>query len=65
MSVVGGARCVRPDRHQLEWRVVDPEGLLPLDHRARVVWGGHGFHAVIVPASPPCSQLLAHLYHLL
>ena len=39
MSLVGSARCVRPNRHQLEWRVVDLDRLLPADHRARVVWG--------------------------
>ena len=30
---------MRPNRHQLEWRVVDLDGTLALDHRARVVWG--------------------------
>jgi len=32
------ARVVRPDRRQLRWDMVDLEGLLPGDHRARVVW---------------------------
>jgi len=34
----GGARVDRPDRTQLHWDMVDLEGLLPKDHRARVVW---------------------------
>jgi transposase len=32
------ARVVRPDRRQLRWEMVDLEGLLPGDHRARLVW---------------------------
>ena len=32
------ARVVRPDRRQVRWDMVDLEGLLPADHRARVVW---------------------------
>ena len=32
------ARVVRPDRHQLRWDMIDLEGLLPADHRARLVW---------------------------
>jgi transposase len=32
------ARVVRPDRQQLRWDMVDLEGLLPADHRARLVW---------------------------
>ena len=39
MSDGSGARCLRPNRDQLEWRMVDLDGLLPPDHRARVVWG--------------------------
>ena len=35
---MGEARVVRPDRRQLRWDMVDLEGLLPADHRARVVW---------------------------
>ena len=35
---MGEARVVRPDRRQLRWDMVDLEGLLPGDHRARVVW---------------------------
>jgi transposase len=31
-------RVVRPDRRQLRWDMVDLEGLLPADHRARIVW---------------------------
>jgi transposase len=29
---------VRPDRRQLRWDMIDLEGLLPADHRARLVW---------------------------
>jgi len=32
------ARVVRPDRRQLRWDMIDLEGLLPADHRARLVW---------------------------
>ena len=32
------ARVVRPDRRQLRWDMVDLEGLLPAEHRARIVW---------------------------
>ncbi len=35
---MGEARVVRPDRRQLRWDMVDLEGLLPGDHRARLVW---------------------------
>jgi len=34
----GAPRVLRPNRTQLEWRPVDLEGVLPADHRARVVW---------------------------
>lgn len=34
-----GVRVLRPARDQLAWRMVDLEGLLPSDHRARIVWG--------------------------
>jgi transposase len=34
----GEPRVQRPNRTQLELRPVDLEGLLPADHRARVVW---------------------------
>lgn len=37
--MAGEARVVRPDRSQTRWDFVDLEGLLPGDHRARVVWG--------------------------
>jgi transposase len=37
-SAMGEARVVRPDRRQLRWDMVDLEGLLPGDHRARLVW---------------------------
>ena len=32
------ARVVRPDRRQLRWDRIDLEGLLPAEHRARIVW---------------------------
>src|SRR3984957_10103155 len=35
---MSAARVMRPDRRQLRWDMVDLEGLLPADHRARVVW---------------------------
>ena len=34
----GAPRVQRPDRAQLELRSVDLDGLLPADHRARLVW---------------------------
>lgn len=34
----GAPRVQRPDRHQIELRPVDLEGLLAGDHRARLVW---------------------------
>lgn len=34
----GEARVVRPDRHQLHWDMIDLDGLLAVDHRARLVW---------------------------
>ena len=34
----GEARVMRPDRHQLQWDMIDLEGLLAADHRARLVW---------------------------
>jgi transposase len=34
----GAPRVQRPDRAQLELRTVDLDGLLPADHRARLVW---------------------------
>jgi transposase len=37
-SAMAEARVVRPDRRQLRWDMVDLEGLLPADHRARLVW---------------------------
>jgi transposase len=36
--MTGGARVVTADRSQLSWDLVDLEGWLPADHRARVVW---------------------------
>src|SRR5216683_3783234 len=35
---MGEARVIRADRSQLRWDVIDLEGLLPSDHRARIVW---------------------------
>jgi transposase len=37
-AMTGGARVVKADRSQLSWDLVDLEGWLPADHRARVVW---------------------------
>lgn len=34
----GKARVIRPDRLQTRWDVIDLEGFLPSDHRARIVW---------------------------
>jgi transposase len=36
--MTGEARVVRPDRRQLHWDMIDLEGLLAADHRARMVW---------------------------
>jgi transposase len=36
--MAGDARVLRADRSQLSWDLVDLEGLLALDHRARLVW---------------------------
>ena len=35
---MGEARVVRPDRRQLRWDLVDLDGFLAGDHRARIVW---------------------------
>jgi transposase len=37
-DVRGKARVVRANRAQLSWALVDPEGWLPADHVARLVW---------------------------
>jgi transposase len=37
-SAMREARVVRPDRRQLRWDMIDLEGLLPANHRARLVW---------------------------
>ena len=37
MSEAEGARCLRPNRQQTEWRMMRLDGMLPQDHRARVV----------------------------
>jgi transposase len=34
----GKARVVRPNRAQLSWDLIDPEGWLAADHMARLVW---------------------------
>lgn len=34
----GGARVLEANRSQLSWDLVDLEGLLASDHRARIVW---------------------------
>lgn len=34
----GKARVIGPDRAQLRWDLIDVEGLLAADHRARLVW---------------------------
>jgi transposase len=36
--MAGEARVVRPDRSQTRWDFIDLDGLLPSDHRTRVVW---------------------------
>jgi transposase len=36
--MTGGARVVKADRSQLLWDVVDLDGWLAADHRARIVW---------------------------
>jgi transposase len=33
-----GARVIRADRRQLRWDMIDLDGLLPFNHRARIVW---------------------------
>ncbi len=35
---MGEARVIRADRQQLRWDMIDLDGLLPSDHRARIVW---------------------------
>ena len=36
--MAGEARFIRADRRQVRWDMIDLDSLLPLDHRARVVW---------------------------
>jgi len=36
--MIGGARIIRADRSQPRWDIIDLEGLLPSDHRVRIVW---------------------------
>lgn len=36
--MLGGARVLEADRSQLSWELVDLEALLPMEHRARLVW---------------------------
>ena len=33
-----GARVIRADRRQLRWDMIDLDGLLPFNHRARIVF---------------------------
>jgi transposase len=33
-----GARVIRADWRQLRWDMIDLDGLLPFNHRARIVW---------------------------
>ena len=49
------ARVVRPDRRQLRWDMIDLEGLLPADHRARLVWS----FVESLDLSPLYDQVLA------
>lgn len=35
---MGKAKIIRPDRCQLRWDYIDLDALLPMDHRARMVW---------------------------
>ena len=37
-ETLNSRRVVRPDRRQLRWDRIDLEGLLPAEHRARIVW---------------------------
>jgi transposase len=52
---MGEARVVRPDRRQLRWDMIDLEGLLPGDHRARLVWS----FVESLDLSPLYDQILA------
>jgi len=36
--MIGAARVIRADRSQTRWDFIDLDGLLPSDHRARIVW---------------------------
>ena len=49
------ARVVRPDRRQLRWDMIDLEGLLAADHRARLVWS----FVESLDLSPLYDQVLA------
>lgn len=66
----GEARVMRPDRHQLQWDMIDLEGLLAADHRARLVWAFvesldlTGFYDAIKaregePGRPPADPAVA------
>lgn len=37
-DVLGAPRLERAERHQLSWETLDLDGLIPEDHRARLVW---------------------------
>src|SRR5271168_2249520 len=52
---MGEARVVRPDRRQLRWDMIDLEGLLPAEHRARLVWS----FVESLDLSPLYDQILA------
>ena len=52
---MGEARVVRPDRRQLRWDMIDLEGLLAADHRARLVWS----FVESLDLSPLYDQVLA------
>jgi len=52
---MGEARVVRPDRRQLRWDMIDLEGLLGADHRARLVWS----FVESLDLSPLYDQVLA------
>src|SRR6202142_1497757 len=54
-SAMGEARVVRPDRRQLRWDMIDLEGLLAADHRARLVWS----FVESLDLSPLYDQVLA------
>jgi hypothetical protein len=54
-STMAEALVVRPDRRQLRWDMIDLEGLLPADHRVRLVWS----FVESLDLSPLYDQVLA------